>query len=460
MAEIDRSRAPALGPPPEPRLPEIRREGLANGLGLVLVPARRVPVVVLEMIVGAGSAHDGHGRAGLADLTVHLLPEGAADMSVLEIADRLAGIGATLDVGATYDVARVRVTVLRAHVAEALRLLADLLVRATFPPDELERLRAEREVDLLRSTDDPAVVANRAFAAELYGAHPYGAPEEGTIPSVRALRREAFLQLYDAAYRPRNAVLVAVGDLDIGGFRGAAEEAFGRWTQGTPPTVDISPPDRPKRGIVLVDRPGSAQSEIRIGHVGVPYAHLDAIPLRVLNHLVGGAFHSRINLNLRERRGWTYGVRSKFEFRRGAGPFVLGTSVANDVTRPAIEEIRSELRKVVEGPIAEEERALAVNSLTLGLPLEFQTPGQIADRVREIVVYNLPDRWWDTVVDRYRSVTVEDLEFAARTHIRPRELLTVVVGDSSAIGRDLAPLGPIAHRAWKAPVPAGAREFD
>jgi zinc protease len=457
MPEIERSRPPVLGPAPDPRLPAIRRDRLANGLGLVLVPARRVPVAVLEMIVGAGSARDGSGCAGLADLTVHLLPEGAAGMGVLEIAERLAGIGATLSVGATYDVARLRILVLRANVEEALRILADLLLRASFPSDELERLRAEREIDLLRSTDDPAVVANRAFAAELYGEHPYGAPEEGTIASVRALTREAFLQLYQEAYRPGNAVLVAAGDIDLGGLGSDAERAFGRWPPATPPSIDISPPDRPGRGIVLVDRPGSAQSEIRVGHVGVPYAHPDAIPLRVLNHLLGGAFTSRINLNLRERRGWTYGVRSRFEFRRGAGPFIIGTSVATAVTRPAIEEIRLELERIREEPIAEEERALAVNGLTLGLPLVFQTPGQIADRVREIVVYNLPDQWWNTIADRYRSVTVEDLEFAARTHLRPADLLTVVVGDAAVIGQDLAALGPVTTRVWK---PAMRRDVE
>jgi zinc protease len=450
MASPDRSRAPAVGPAPESRLPAIRRERLANGLGLVMLPSARAPVVVLELVVGAGSARDTPERAGLADLTVHALPEGAAGLGMLEIAERLARIGGQLTVEAGHDAARLRITALRSSLDEALGLTADLVMRPSFPEEELDRLRAEREIDLLRSTDQPAWVARRTFDAELFGEdHPYGSPPEGTIAAVRSAVREAFVEFYRHAYRPANASLVVVGDFDVAEVGPKVERAFGGWVGDAVDPVDVSAPSRPGGGLVLVDRPGSAQSELRIGHVGVPYAHGDALALRVLNHLLGGAFLSRLNLNLRERRGWTYGVKSKFGFRRGPGPFTISTSVATAMTRPAIEEIHGELERLVAGPIEEAERTLAINGLTLGLPLQFQTPWQIADRVREIVIHDLPDDWWDGIQDRYRAVAVEDLERVGRVHLRPDALLIVVVGAGVEVGDDLAALGPVTHRARK-----------
>jgi zinc protease len=435
-------------------LPRIRRERLDNGLGVVMLPMPRVPVAVLEMVVSAGSARDTAERAGLADLTVHILPEGAAGLGVMEIADRLARIGAALSVGAGHDAARIRVTTLRSSLAAALDLLADLVLRPSFPDVEIERARGERAVDLLRSSDEPAWLARRAFEAELFGTdHAYGTPPEGTIATVRSLAREAFVEFYSHLYRPTNATLVTVGDFDSAELGPEVERAFGEWQGNGVEPVDVSSPTGPGRGIVLVDRPESTQSELRIGHVGVPYHHDDGLTLRVLNHLVGGAFLSRLNLNLRERRGWTYGVRSQFAFRRGPGPFTIATSVATAVTRSAIEEIRGELERLVSGPIEEAERTLAIRGLTLGLPLRFQTPGQIADRVREIVIHDLPDDWWDGIQERYRAITIEDLERVARAHLRPAALLSVVVGNAAEVAGELAALGPVTQRERK-PTPS------
>jgi zinc protease len=442
------------GSAPEPRLPAIERKRLDNGLGLVMLSSARIPLIVLELVIAAGSERDGAGRAGLADLTVHLLPEGTRELGMLEIADRLAGMGARLTVGAGYDEARIRISTLRSNLGPALDLLADLVLRPAFPPTEVERLRGERLVDLVRSADDPGTVARRAFAAELFGGdHPYGAPIEGTVPSVRALPRKGFPEFFERAYTSAGATLVAVGDFEPQVLGTAVERAFGGWEARPIEPIDVSPPDWPGRGVVLVERPGSAQSALRVGHVGVAFSHPDAVALRILNHLLGGAFPSRINLNLRERRGWTYGVRSAFDLRKGPGPFVIGTSVANDVTRAAIEEIRAEIARAALGPIEEAERSLAVNGLVLGLPLLFQTPGQIADRVREIVVHDLPDDWWNDLLARYRSVTVDDLERVARAHLDPGALLAVVVGDPAAVADDLAALGPLERRTAK-PAPS------
>lgn len=447
---LDRGRPPAVGEAPAPTLPPVARAALAPGLDLAAVRVPGAPIVVLETVVRAGSAIDPAGSAGLADLTAHLLPEGAAGLGMLEIAERVDALGARLSVGTVHDAAWLRLIVLSANVDPALDLLADLVVRAEFPEPEVERVVAERAVDLRRERDDPSTVAGRAFAAELYGAgHPYGRPRRGSLESVGALGRDDFLEFYRRAWRPGGATLIAAGELDPEDLGRRAESALADWPAGRPPAVDVGPPAEPGRGIVLVDRPGSAQSVLHVGHLGVARTHPDHDVLGVLNHLLGGAFTSRLNLELRERRGWTYGVRSSFSFRRGAGPFRVATQVDTAVTAPAVERIRQEIDRTARGPIEEAERALAVHGLTRSLPLRFESASQIAARVRELAVFDLPDDWWSGYAERLRAVTVEDLERAAAAHLSPERLLSVVVGDAERTAGPLAEIGPVRRLPWK-----------
>lgn len=454
MSAPDRTAPPPLGRPPEVRLPAVERRPVAGGIDLVTLPMDGPPLVVVEALVDAGSAHDPSGSAGLADLTAHLMPEGAAGMGLLKIAERLDEIGATLSVGTGRDAAWIRLVVLASNVGPAVSLLADLVVRPSFPAAEFERLRSEREVDLRRQRDDPGTVASRTFAEELYGPdHPYGQPGDGTLASVRGLARAAIETFYRRRYGPSKTSVLAVGPLDPDRLGDDVERAFAGWDDATEPGPDVGPPERPGRGLVLVDRPDSTQSELRVGHLGVARSHPDHAPLTVLDRLLGGSFHSRLNLNLRERRGWTYGVRSRFAFRRGPGPFVVGTSVERDATRSAVEEIAREITAAAEGPIEAEERDLAVNGITRSLPRMFETPPDVAARVREIVVHDLPDDHFAHHDARFRAVTVEDLERVAAGHLHPDRLLAVVVGDGEAVADDLAEAeafeGPIRHRAWK-----------
>lgn len=453
MTPRDRTSPPRLGDPAVD-LPPVARHPVAEALDLVTLAMPNLPLVVVEAVVDAGSAHDPPGTAGLADLTAHLLPEGAAGLGMLEIADRLAALGAHLSVGTDPDAAWLRVSVLASNLEPAFELLADLLSRPTFPAAEVERLLAEREIDLKRERDDPARVASRAFAEELYGSdHPYGHPGDGTLESIRGLAREAFETFYRRRYVPADTSLLVVGRLEADRVREAAERAFSGWARDSDRGASVAPPERPGRGIVLVDRPDSAQSELRVGHLGVSRRHPDYVPLSALNHLLAGSFHSRLNLNLRERRGWTYGVRSEFSFRRGPGPFVIGTSVERSTTRAAIEEIVDELRKVVTGPIHDEERDLAVNEITRSLPRLFETPARIAERIREIVVHDLPNDYFSGHVERFRALDVKDLERVAAEHLDPEGLLAVVVGDGEAVADELGEVpgfeGPLRHRIWK-----------
>ncbi|MDX1661241.1 MAG: insulinase family protein, partial [Gemmatimonadota bacterium] len=247
--------------------------------------------------------------------------------------------------------------------------------------------------------------------------------------------------------------LLAVGAFAPDRVRAAAEEAFADWSDDTGAGTDVSAPRRPGRGVVLVDRPGSAQSELRVGHLGVSRSHPDHVPLTALDYLLGGSFHSRLNLNLRERRGWTYGVRSRFAFRRGRGPFVVGTSVEREATRPALEEIQEEIQRAADGPIEPEERDLAVHGITRSLPRHFETPGRIAERAREIVIYDLPADYFSGHVERFEALEVEDLERVAAEHLEPGSLLAVVVGDGEAVADEIGETrgfdGALRHRVWK-----------
>ncbi|MBW3660308.1 MAG: insulinase family protein [Gemmatimonadetes bacterium] len=458
MSAVHRTSPPDLGRPPEVRLPPVTRRSMFEGLDLVTLPVPGPPLVVVEAVIDAGSVHDPPGTAGLADLTAHLLPEGAAGLGMLEIAQRLAELGGHLSVGTGHDAAWIRIVVLASNLEPAVELLADLLVRPSFPAEEVERLLAEREIDLVRERDDPGIVASRTFAEELYGVdHPYGQPTSGTLGSVRGLTRQTFQAFYRRRYVPAGGALLAVGPFEPDRVHSAVERAFTGWAGEIAPRADVRPPERPGRGVVLVDRPGSAQSELRVGHLGVPRDHPDHVPLTALDHLLGGSFHSRLNLNLRERRGWTYGVRSRFSFRRGPGPFIVATPVEGPATRAALEEIAGEIARTAAGPIQSEERELAVNGITRSLPRLFETPARIAERVREIVVYDLPDDHFAGYQDRFRAVTVEDLERTAAEHLHPERLMAVVVGDGEAVADELAEVEgfetPLRHRAWKPPEP-------
>lgn len=455
MADVDRSRAPELGEVPEAGLPALERTRLGAGLEAVaLARGGGPPVVVAEAIVRAGGANDPPGRAGLADLTARLLPEGAAGLGMLEIAERIEGLGASLSVGAGYDAAWLRLRVLRSNLDPALALLADLLRRPSFPTEEVERVLAERAVDLRRERDEPAVVAGLVFDEELYGRdHPYGLAARGTPGSIGRLARDAFLDFYRRAYGPSTTTVVVVGDVDGGRVADDVGSAFDGWSGGGRSGADVGPPTAPGTGTVLVDRGGSAQSELRVGHIGVARSHPDVVGLRVLDNLLGGSFHSRLNLNLRERRGWTYGIRSSFALRRGPGPFVVAASVGTPVTGPALEEIRAEIERAAAGPVERAERDLAVSALVRGLPSRFATPERVADRVREVVVHDLPDDHWVDYQERLRGVEVEDVERVAAAHLHPARLLAVVVGDVEEAGEGLAALGEVRRRAWK-PAPA------
>jgi predicted Zn-dependent peptidase len=444
----DRSAPPTLGPAPELTLPAIQKRMLSNGLPVWIVETHEVPVVQVNLIVRSGSADDPPGRYGAASLAASMLLEGAGSRGSLEIADEVDFLGATLDAAAAIDFSAMRLHVPVARLAQALPLMADVALRPTFPAEELERLRQQRLVALLQARDNPAAIAPLAFARLLYGAaHRFGTAAGGTSRDLEALTRGDLIAFYEGAYRPDRATLLVVGDVSADEAVGRLETSFGGWTRPGPGAARVRLPaaEQPaRRRIFLVDKPGAAQSQIRIGRIGPPRATPDYFAIQVMNTVLGGSFSSRLNLNLREKRGYTYGAGSSFDLRAAPGPFAASAAVQTDKTAEALTEFFNELNGILK-PVPPDELARAKNYVALRFPGTFETTADIARRLEEVVVYGLPDDYFSQYVKAIQAVTAADVQRVASQYVQPDRVIVVVVGDRAVIEARIRALslGPI-----------------
>jgi predicted Zn-dependent peptidase len=443
----DRSAPPGLGPPPRLVLPAVQRRELANGLRVLLLEAHDVPLVQVNLVVHAGSADDPAGRFGLASFTAGMLDEGAGTRSALEIADAVEFLGAELTTSSSFDASAVRLNVPARQLEQALPIMADVALRPTFPGAELERLRQERLTALIQTRDDPAAVAPPAFARVVYGGtHRYGTAAIGTTATLEAATADELRAFHAANYRPRNATLLVVGDTTPTAVLPLLERTFGAWRGGDAVARPSLPaaPQPATREVTIVDMPGAEQSQIRIGAVGVARSTPDYFALQVLNTVLGGSFTSRLNQNLREEHGYAYGARSQFDMRRSPGPFTAAAGVQTDKTAESLTEFFNELRAIGE-PIGADELAKAKNYLALGFPGDFETLGDLAARLEELVVYGLPDDYYADYTTKIGAVTAADVQRAAAEYIRPDRLAVVVVGDRRQIEGPIRELnlGPV-----------------
>ena len=318
---------PAPGPPPALKLPAIQKRQLANGLPVWIVELHEVPVAQVNLVVFSGSADDPPGKFGVTNLMTAMLEEGAGSRSALEIADAVDFLGADLGAGSTFDASAVRLHVPVARLADALPIMADVALRPTFPQDELERLRQQRLTALLQARDDPATIAAQAFARVLYGkTHRYGTAMAGTAETIKAFTTADLRAQYTAAFRPNNSAAARGRRHRARQGDGAPRDRLRRLASQASSTPVKQPAVEPpaKREIYIVDKPGAPQTQIRIGSIGVPRSTADYFPLQVMNTILGGSFSSRLNMNLREKHGYTYGASSGFDMRAEAGPFVGG----------------------------------------------------------------------------------------------------------------------------------------
>jgi predicted Zn-dependent peptidase len=423
------------------KLPPIQRFTLSSGLEVALMEKHEVPLVQINLIIKTGSSMEPAGKKGLATMTANMLDEGAGDRSSLELADAVDFLGADLFSSAGYHTTVVGLFTPLSKLDSAMMLLADVALRPTFPVKELDRLKKERLTRFLQWRDQPQAISSIVFSKMLFGTrHPYGTTTLGDEASVRSLRVSDLQRFHRQHYRPNNAMVVVVGDVVPERIQTMLEEAFGEWKGGSLVSANWPQISQVEQRVVyLVDKPGSAQSVIRIGRIGVERTTPDYFELQVLNTVLGGSFTSRLNQNLREEHGYTYGAGSAFDMRPLAGPFLAASAVQTDVTDKALLEFMKELGDILK-PIPDEELERAKNYVALGYPEGFQSVGQIASRLGEVLLYRLPSDYFNTYIPSVLQVNGDEVTRAAHTYLDPAKVIITVVGDKAAIEKGIRAL--------------------
>ncbi|MGH7466829.1 MAG: M16 family metallopeptidase [Longimicrobiales bacterium] len=437
MSATDRTQPPPAAAVRPFRFPDVGRLHLDNGLSLFRAPHGHVPIATARIVLDAGVTREPPELAGVAHLVAHTIDTGTRIKDARQLSWELESMGAQLEVATGFDATSVSVTVPAERLPAALTLLAEIVVDACFPEDEVERARNEQLGEIAQRRSDPRSLASDEAMRFIYGPDAtYGRTPLGSADAVERLTVGDVRAFYHDRYSPRSAALLLVGQL-----QDTVAQRFTDWHLEPAPARGVTLPAADAvQAVHIVHRPGSVQSEIRIGHAGPTRADPDYFPLQVMNSILGGAFTSRLNMNLREKHGFTYGVRSSFSFRRGHGPFMIATAVASDVTARAIGEILAEIEALrVTGP-TDEEIVNTRDYLTGLMPLELQTTHQLAGKLSELFIHTLPDDYFRTYRDRIAAVSREDALRAAQQHIRPAGLTFLVVGDADQIEAPLRDL--------------------
>jgi zinc protease len=446
---LDRSKPPELGPPPRVSLPPIITRVLPNGLKLMIVEQHELPLADFVLLVGSGSTADPAGKAGVANLTAAMLREGTTTRKSLDIADQAAFLGVSLAPTSSWESSSLSLHTPTAQLDSALALFADVALHPSFPANEFERLRKNRLTDLLQIRDQGPQIANIAFPAIIYGtAHPYGLASIGTETSVKSLSTFDLQSYYETNFKPNNSTLIIVGDVNPEQIEQKIIARFGSWQRGTIPQLTYGkPPKSAATTIYLIDKPGAPQSSFRIGSVGVPRSTQDYFALTVMNTILGGSFTSRLNQNLRETRGYTYGAGSRFDMRKAAGPFMASAEIVAAKTDSALFEFIKELNGIRQ-TVPPEELSRAKRYLQLQLPGNFETTQQIAAALVPVALYGLPLDYYNNYVQRIEGVTQADVARVAQQYINPGGLAIVIVGDRKSIeaGLKSANIGPVEIR--------------
>jgi len=434
----DRSAPPTPGKAPDIGFPAFERSRLSNGLEVIVAPRAGTPLVEISLILDAGYASDQLGRPGTSALAMAMLDEGAGDRTALEISEALAMQGARLATGSSLDDSFVRLSALKGQLDESLDIFADVALRPTFPDNELERLRRISLANIQQEKTRPMSMALRILPILLYGQqHPYGQPltGSGTEDSIRAITREDLVRFHSTWFKPNHATLVVVGDVAGTGLIANLEKRFGKWQPGSVPEKNLMAElPAQSRIVYLVNRPDSDQSLILAGQLVPPQNNPDELAIQAMNDILGGMSSARINMNLREDKGWSYGAYSHLVDARGRRPLFIYAPVQTDKTKESIEELMAELTGIVaDRPPEEDELTIVKRSTTLSLPGRWETAADVLGSISQIVRFGLPDDYWNSFADRVNDLGVDDVVLAARNFITPDRVVWVIVGDVAKI---------------------------
>ena len=437
-AQLDRSKLPDVARPPESQFPKIATATLSNGLKVYLAERSSVPLVNFNLMVDAGYAADQQGVLGTASLAMNMMDEGTKTRTALQISDALQRLGAQLGTGSNVDMSNVSLSTLKENMDSSLAVFADVVLNPSFPQSDFDRLMKLQLAQIQREKVTPVQMALRVFPLLVYGSgHAYGMPltGSGTEESVSRLKRDDLVAFHRTWFKPNNASLIVVGATTLAEVTPKLERLFGGWRPGDVPKKNIGQvAQQPKSAVYLIDRPGSEQSIIFAGHVAPAKRNPREIALLTMNDILGGSFTSRVNMNLREDKHWSYGAFSLLFDARGQRPFIVFAPVQTDKTKESLSEVANELKAIAHTrPVTPDELAKAQANLTLSLPGQWETIGAVGASVEEIVRFDLPHDYYSTFASKVRELQVADLNTAASETIQPDKLVWVVVGDRAKI---------------------------
>jgi zinc protease len=442
-----RATAPAPGPEPQFKVPAFKRFKLKNGLEVILAEFHELPLVDVSLVIKAGGAANPPELAGLAEMTANMLDEGTKTRSAIQIADEVAGLGATLGTGSAWDSSSANLSTLTKNLDPALALWADVVQNPAFSESEFARVRDNLLTGISRRKDSPPIIAALAMSRVLYGdRHPYGWPMTGAEASLKKLTVADLRKFYDGYYHPNNAVLIVAGDVTELVLRTKLEAALKSWKAKSPPTRRLpTPAVASKTKIYLIDKADAPQSSIRVGIIGIERTNPDYIPVTVMNLILGGGFY-RLDLNLREGKGWTYGARSTFDSRKTPGPFSAGGEFVATHSADSVAEILKEVNTIRDADVTDAELSRAKDQIIKSFPARFATRASTAGQLAEIAIYGLRDKYLTEFTRKIAAVTKDDVHRVARKYLLSDKLAVVVVGDQKSLRDGLTKIAPVELR--------------
>jgi zinc protease len=436
-----RNEAPKPGAASALHLPVPEKFKLSNGLTVLYSERPGLPLVAANLVLHAGTGVNPVDRPGLASMTARMLQQGTTTRSALQIADRAADLGATLNSGAGTDTTGISTRSLSRNFPEALELLADVALHPTFPQSEIERVRSERLTSIVQEKDEPFSLAVRVLDAALFGSHhTYGTPDSGTTESIKAISRDDLEHFWKQNYFPDDAALIVTGNIKLAALKPLLEKQFGAWKSGRPTPPAMGSPETTDAKLIFVDRPGAPQTTLICFSMGLARSTPDYAPIEVMNTDLGGLFSSRINMNLREAHGYTYGAFSFFMYHRAPGPFLSGGDIRTDATAPATTELFNELKRMRDTQMTPAEMVLSKDSIARSLPGRFERGTEAAATFAELFTYDLPLDYFSTLPDRINAVTAEQAQAVAQKYILPEKMIVLALGDRAKIEEDMKKL--------------------